>query len=220
MKRRHNNSAGFTLIEIVVAITLMSLIMMTLVMGLRLTANAWRRGEQKLEERANVLAGADAMADQVSAAAIWVVTQVGADNKPTPVVAFAGSPSELRFCTAHSWRGDRSRPRFMADYRVVKDVEGKQQLVFGEVGLMDDASVLVALQSQPTAGLRLGAPADQIQLAYYRPATPTLPGQWVGDWQPLDGAELPRAVRITWMRGKEVQQATFPVAINHVVKLR
>lgn len=222
MKQGRKNSAGFTLIEVVVAITLMSLIMLTLVMGLRLTANAWHRGEQRLDQDARMLAGTDALAQQVSAAAIRVVTDYrGLDRAPVQVVAFAGTPSELRFCTRFSWRGDRSRPQFMADYRVVLDARGQQQLVISEDGLTDDASVLAALQARPPEGGQpVGDPADKIELAYFQPATAGQPAQWVGDWQPVLDAELPGAVRVSWIRGREVQQATFPVAIHHVAKVQ
>jgi general secretion pathway protein J len=218
MKRRRNNSAGFTLMEVLVAISLMSLIMLTLVMGLRLTANAWRRGEQKLEEHARVLAGTDVVAQQISAAAIRVVTEVGTDNKPVQFVAFYGSPSELRFCTHSSWRADDSRPLFMAHYRVTTDAQGKQQLVITETGLTDDASLVTALQAQtPKTREAVGLPADRIELAYFQPASVAQPAQWVNTWKPQDGAELPRAVQVRWTRGSDTQYATFPVAINHSI---
>ncbi len=39
---RTRKNAGFTLMEVVVATTLMALVMTTLFLGLRLGANAWR----------------------------------------------------------------------------------------------------------------------------------------------------------------------------------
>lgn len=219
MMRGRNNSAGFTLMEVVVAITLMSLIMMTLVMGLRLTANAWHRGEQKVEERARVMSGSDAMSEQISSAVARIVIEAGANNTPVQVVAFAGSPYELRFCARRSWRGDRSRPQYMAEYRVVKDEQGKQQLVISERALTDDASVVKALHA-PAAddATAVGEEADRIELAYYQPEIGLQPGQWLDNWQPLDGMELPRAVQVRWTRGDKVQQATFPIAISRAVR--
>jgi prepilin-type N-terminal cleavage/methylation domain-containing protein len=216
MNRRSNNSRGFTLVEVLVAITLMSLVMVTLVLGMRLTANAWHRGEQKLDEDAQVMAGTDVLTQQISAAAVRVVTEVGANNAPVQVVAFYGSPAELRFCTRNSWRGENSRPQYMADYRVAKDAQGKQQLVISEVGLTDDASVVAALQAPaPASGEAVGSVADRIELAYFQPASAVQPAQWVSTWTPQDGAELPRAVQVRWTRGSETQSATFAVAINH-----
>jgi general secretion pathway protein J len=222
MRRARKNSAGFTLMEVVVAITLMSLIMVTLAMGLRLSANAWHRGEQKLEEHARVLAGTDVVAQQISAAAVRIVTDIrGADKIPVRVVAFSGSASELRFSTRRSWRGDRSRAQYMADYRVTNDAQGKQQFVVSEWGLTDDASVLSGLQAAaPERAEPIGDPADRIELAYFQPATATQPEQWVRRWEPQDGAELPPAVMVRWTRGNAVQQTIFPVAMNHVVKVR
>lgn len=222
MTQRRKNSNGFTLIEVVVAITLMSLLMLTLMMGLRLTANAWNRGEQKLEEHARVLAGTDVVSEQVSAAVPRVVREYrGVNRTPIDVIGFAGTPSQLRFCTRASWRGDRSRPQYMANYRVIVDANKKQQLVIGEIGLTDDNSVLAGLAlPDPNNGEPVADPADQIEFAYFQPATYVQPAQWVGEWKPMvGGPELPAAVRVTWVRGRDVQQATFPIAINRVVKL-
>jgi general secretion pathway protein J len=221
MKRSHQ-SAGFTLVEVVVAITLMSLVMLTLVMGLRIAANAWHRGEQKLDDHARVLSGTDVVAQQISAAAVRIVTDTrGVDNIPVRVVAFFGSSSELRFATRRSWRGERSRPQYMADYRVTDGAPGKQRLVVNEWGVTDDSSVLLALQVRaPENGQAIGDPADRIELAYLQPATALQAAQWVSNWQPQTDAELPQAVRVRWTRGNEVQQTIFPVAINHVVRGR
>ena len=222
MKTRQQNSAGFTLMEVLVAISLMSLVMITMVMGLRLAANAWHRGEQKLEEHARVISGEDVMGQQISGAAVRVITeQQGTDKAPVQVVAFYGAPSEARFSTRMSWRGDHSRPQYMADYRVTQDAQGKQQLVISESPLTDDASVAAALAARPQdGGEAVGEPADRIELSYLQPAAIGKPAEWVANWKPQDGSELPRAVQVRWTRGREVEQATFPVAINHVAKVR
>jgi hypothetical protein len=200
----------------------MSLIMLTLVMGLRITANAWHRGEQKLEEHARVFTGTDVVAQQISSAAVRIVVEIrGTDKTPVKVVAFYGSPSELRFTTRRSWRGERSRAEYMADYSVVRDAQGKQQLVINEMPLTDDDSVLRALRLRaPANGEAVGDPADRIELAYFEPATVEKPAGWVSNWEPKDGAELPLAVGVQWTRGNQRQQTVFPVAINHVVKVR
>ena len=221
MMQRRKNSAGFTLMEVVVAITLMSLLMLTLMLGLRLTANAWNRGEQKLEEHARLLSGTDVIAQQVSAAVVRVVTDHrGIERVPVQLVAFSGAPYQLRFCTPVSWRGDRSRPQYMANYRVIKDAAGKQQLVIGEIGLTDDDSVLAGLAlPAPKTGEPVGDPADQIEFAYFQPATTSQPAQWMSEWQTVNGGpELPPAVRVRWVRGQDVQESTFPIAIFRTVK--
>jgi general secretion pathway protein J len=222
MKRKSKKPAGFTLMEVVVAISLMSLVMVTVVEGMRLAANAWQRGEKKLDEHARLMAGHDLMSEQISGAAVRIIQELrGTDKVPTVVVAFYGTPSELRFCTRASWRGDHAWPEYMADYRVVRNAEGRQQLVITETGLTDDASVEAALQARAEeGGEAVGDTADQIEMTYLQPPTQTQPAQWVSQWKAQDGAELPRAVQVRWTRGREVQQATFPVAINHLLKVR
>ena len=223
MRTKRHNSAGFTLIEVVVAITLMTLIMTILFLGLRISANGLRRGQQKLEEHARAMAENDAIQRQVAAAAPWNgIARMGADQKPVPLVGFSGSPQEMRFVTRESWQGKHERPSYMADYRVVKSVPGQQQLVMSEVGLTDDASVIAALMTpanDKTPVEDLGAPADAIDIAYYHPATAEQPAAWVAEWQPLVEQDFPRALRVRWTRGREVQVATFVLTLNHDPRL-
>lgn len=223
MKRTRKNSAGFTLMEVVVATSLMALVMTTLFLGMRITANAWRRGEQKLDEHARALSATDVMKRQIAAAVPWTGTiPVGADQKLVPIVAFNASAQEVRFVTRASGRGDRERPRYLADYRVVKR-DGRQQLMISETGLTDDASLVAWLTASPDERAALedvGEPADSIDIAYYHPETSQQPQAWVAEWQPLVETELPRALRVRWIRGHEEQVATFLIAINREPKVR
>ncbi len=217
MARARNNSAGFTLIEVMVATSLMALLMTILFMGFRITANAWRRGETKINAHARALSGYDAIRGQLSAAVPVTVMTTGSDQKQLQLVGFSGSSTEVRFVTSQSWRGNRLRPRFMADYRVVQTDAG-QQLVISETGLTDDNSILAALTlpldpSLPAANV--DDPAQNIGFEYYAPQTMQAAATWVTQWVPQPGSELPAAVRIRWTRGKDVALATFLIPIHH-----
>jgi type II secretory pathway component PulJ len=218
-KRRQS---GFTLMEVVIAISMTSAIILILFMGLRLGANAWRRGEQRLAERARVVAGIELLERQLAAASPRVL-QIKRDEKPVSLVDFSGSPAEVRFVTGESWQSDRRRPLFLARYRVAEAPEGKRQLMISESALTDTDSMARELfrdyslrfggwvepPSEP-----VGDPADRIRLAYLLSATPQQPAQWISEWQPEQHDRLPRGVRVEWTRGAQTETVTLPVTLT------
>ncbi|HZQ93134.1 MAG TPA: prepilin-type N-terminal cleavage/methylation domain-containing protein [Terriglobales bacterium] len=222
MTRQRPRSAGFTLMEVVIAISMTSAIILILFMGLRLGANAWRRGEQRLADRARVVAGVELLARQVAAASPRVL-QIKRDEKPISIVDFSGSSTELRFVSGESWQADRSRPAFLARYRVAEAPEGKRQLFVSESALTDNDSIVRELYRD--YGLRFGGwvepasepvgdPADRIRLAYLLTATPQQPAQWIAEWDPEQHDRLPCGVRIEWTRGSQIETVTLPVTLT------
>ena len=219
MKRRSNRSSGFTLMEVVVATSLTAVVMSIMFVGLRLGANAWRRGEQKLDERAQGVAGMEMLERQMSAAQPRVLREMR-DHAPVQYVDFRGSATEVRFVTASSWQADHTRPLYMATYRVMDRKEGGQQLVISETSLTDVASISTALfrdsrvhlpNEQPQRTQEIGEPADRIELFYLQPAQLQAPAQWVSEWTPEKQKELPRGVRVQWTRQAHVETATLLV---------
>ena len=209
ISRRRTRNSGFTLIEVVIAITLMAVLMAVLFEGLRLGANAWRRGQQKLEENAAIVAGQDLLARQVAGARPRTLTEKE-DEKQVQFVSFRGSQSEARFLTAESWQSDRTRPLFVARYRVAALRQGGNQLFISERGVTDVASMQLALSANPafnpieaTTSFEqpIGSPAQAIALAYLQPATVQAPQQWVSDWIAEKHDDMPRAIRVTWTYG-------------------
>ncbi len=221
MTRVRKNS-GFTLLEVVVATSLMALLLTTLFLGLRLGANAWRKGEAKLAEHARLLAGLE-LAEREVAGAVPRTLIDARDRTPVQLIAFRGSAQEARFLTRRSWQADRTRPLFMAVLSVVRssDDDRTQRLTISEVPVADSAAMLAALSPGPFAVLpaRLARPraeaigdaADRIELQYLDPGAVEKPAQWTSEWTPEKHDALPRALRIVWTRGKEIQTTTFSV---------
>src|SRR5258706_13533173 len=103
MQRRRNNSSGYTLMEVVVATSLTAVVMSVLFMGLRIGANAMRRGEQKLSDRSRSVAGMEMLEHQVSSAVPRMLSEMR-DRVSLQFVDFRGSSTEARFVTATSWQ--------------------------------------------------------------------------------------------------------------------
>jgi prepilin-type N-terminal cleavage/methylation domain-containing protein len=222
MTRTRSNS-GFTLMEVVVATTLMALVMSTLFMGLRLAANAWRKGEAKLEEHARTLAGLELVEREVAAAVPRTIS-IRQKDQTVRLLMFRGSATEARFLARRSWQGDVAHPLFMVQLSVAKDNrdERLQRLTVSEQAPMDSAEMAAAAENNAFAPLTrnsqtkareeiVGDAADKIELAYLRPATANRAQAWVDAWDPRENDELPRAVRITFIRAGRSDTTTLLV---------
>jgi general secretion pathway protein J len=86
---------GFTLLELLVAITLLGLLMAALFGGLRLGARVWETGEARLDASARVQVVQDFLRQRLAAAVPFEVVMLAEDGRPE--LAFRGTGDELRF---------------------------------------------------------------------------------------------------------------------------
>lgn len=93
--RRGGASAGFTLLELLIAITLLGLLIAALFGGLRLGAAAWERSEERLDESARLQVVQNFLRERLAQA-----YPLSADDEAGGFrLAFAGTGDALRFVT-------------------------------------------------------------------------------------------------------------------------
>jgi general secretion pathway protein J len=92
MSASRRRSAGFTLLEVLVAITLLSLIAVLLSGGLRFGTRVWQRGEDQLQALAAIQSVHGLMRRQ-----LVQLTPVIASDDPERFVTFEGMPTYVRF---------------------------------------------------------------------------------------------------------------------------
>jgi general secretion pathway protein J len=93
MSRRPGAAGGFTLLELLVAITLLGVLMAALFGALRLGARVWETGEARLDESARLQVVQGFLRRQLGQA--MPVANLADD--PAAVLRFAGEPDRLRF---------------------------------------------------------------------------------------------------------------------------
>lgn len=95
MKRR--GARGFTLIEVVLALSIVAIMVTMLFGGLRVGLRAWQRGE----ERAAALQHSRSMTQLLEAALAGTYWYVGRtdQNNPTPILWFKGEADRVSFVT-------------------------------------------------------------------------------------------------------------------------
>lgn len=91
--RSNRRQAGFTLLELVVAITLMGLVLVVLYSGLRLGLNGWDSGEQRAEATNRLRLAQEFLRRQL----MQSLTVYAINEEQKRVVAFAGQPDRIEF---------------------------------------------------------------------------------------------------------------------------
>jgi type II secretory pathway pseudopilin PulG len=211
---------GFTILEVVMAITLMSGVLLILFTGLRLSMNALRRGNENLDAIEYRLGEADAVQSQVSAAIPASLSQTQ-DRKMVDTICFRGDSRQVRFLSRDSWAGDRAQGLWMANYRIVQGEDGKQQLEIAEAGILDSDQILNVLLEDdfaPDRSQRVGETADRIEFLYWQTGTDKIQAAWVSDWKPVDREKLPHGIQIHWQRGNQEKTATYLIPVVEEVK--
>jgi general secretion pathway protein J len=91
--RANRRQAGFTLLELIVAITLMGLVLVVLYSGLRLGLNSWDGGEQRAETTNRLRLAQEFLRRQLAQS----ITVYQINDRQEQSVVFAGRPDEIEF---------------------------------------------------------------------------------------------------------------------------
>lgn len=215
---RHNS--GFTLLELIVAVSMTAVVLLILQTGLRLTEQAWHRGNDKVAALQGRLAEGEAIQAQVSSAVPRLITTEYQQQR-MQLISFRGDAQQIRFLSNYSWEGGRGFGLWLASYRVAQQSDGTEQLLVTETGFSQQQQLVdFLLSNQPTvgSGQSFGEPASQIEFSYFSPTAPGIPSAWVPEWKCDSMKQMPRGVRIHWQRGKEEQNLLLVIPVGEEAK--
>jgi general secretion pathway protein J len=181
--RRCRSSAGFTLLELLIAITLLGLLLAALFGGLRLGARAWERSEERLDESARLQVVQNFLRERLAQAyPLTAEDQIGRLR-----LAFEGTDDALRFVTLMpAYLGTGFAELVLA----VDERSGSRDLVvqwrrFELLPQPDDEEPQVKVLLEDIEGL---------EIAYYGALARGEPVLWHEQW--LEVMALPRLIRL------------------------
>src|SRR5262245_41980166 len=185
-----NRDRGFTLIEVLVSLTLMTLTGTVVISGLRTgmeTTDRGTRAVRNLQRRQTVLGIIEA---QVRSA---LPLQYAEDaSKPQMHVAFEGTRDRFRLISNNSlWDGPNGIPRWIElDWN--SSSGSAAQLRLREFQILPPFNTPQSIPLHESDLL----PATRVEFAYLRHPRGTELPRWVDSWKPGNLGELPAAVRI------------------------
>lgn len=159
---------GVTLLELLVAISLLGMVSLGMLFGLRIAASAWHKGNTRMAAGRQVIAASDLFAEQIANARPRLV-EWGPLDRPVRFFYFEGTHDRLRFLTATSAAGRSRSGLWLVEYSFRPDDGGRMKLVYNEWPFREDADAAQTVQDiamDPTRNrmaVRFIAPASTAQ---------------------------------------------------------
>jgi general secretion pathway protein J len=200
-RRPAPHTRGFTLVEMMIAVTLVAAIITGLLMAMRTGLTAYEKVNQRLEDNRRVM-GLDQALHRQFGGMMPVTGDCGAGGPK--VAAFNGDAASVRFVSSFSLaEGARGYPR-VVEYVAASDPHGGVRLMMNERLYSGPSSVAPQCANNIFPPVQVTPQSVEMagKLAYcrfgYRVPVPDSPmgAEWLALWTRPD---LPRAVRVEMM---------------------
>ena len=188
MERR---TGGFTLLEVMISLTITAVIVVMLFGALRVGVRAWEKGEEDLDVRLRNRVVLDMIKRQLAS----VMIREQKEEEKNSFLFIKGSDSSLRFVSHVPLMPANEFGVVFVRYNVVEGAEGKRLDVFEKnlvfmdreadpekIGLEDSLPFLNGISSVAFSYLRRGEDGDE---------------EWQDKWDPEEDEGLPAAFKVT-----------------------
>jgi competence protein ComGC len=217
-----NRATGFTLLEMVIAFTILALLITALFMSFRLAVNAYRKGEERMEEDAQKRALEDLIKRQVGSIyplrpALSMANLERQQMDPAQAMIFAqtplffGAPDSMTFITvaplALIEHPGLTVVRYGLAFDPRRNIHYLGEMETRYVGLDSFNSMIGIPEGVP---LSLIEPVEQVRFEYYGYDAQSQTYSWFESWNAEEMRASPSAVRIY------ADQKTITVAISAV----
>jgi len=213
---RPHLSGGFTLIEMLLAITIFSLVIGVIFSSFRLGASSWEKGERDLELYQKIRAVTELMYREIRSCFPYTLTP-GELDKHVKFYAFFGEPHTLKFVSSTNLYSALHGLSYLEFW--VKDGSG---LMAGEDLALGEDLAERSLRDKDRSIL-VDANVKQIQFRYFDQKTKDEKGEWVQSWNPRTKVDrelrLPAAVEVSIIfdmgNGREFsQELVIPIGLD------
>jgi general secretion pathway protein J len=179
---------GFTLLEMLIGLTLIGFILVLLFAAFGMASRSWDATESKLDRTSRALAARQFLRQTLANTRARYFAQPGKKQ-----IAFVGAPDGMRFVSQLPTQFEGGGPKMMS--LTVGGDQDRQDLVFRQAFLrpdVQDFSMLDAVADEQARVLMAGVKG--IVFEYFGAQKPNEPAAWHTDWQAAD--QLPRLVRL------------------------
>ncbi len=204
------SSTGFTLIEVVITLTILGFICLIIFGAFRLGLSAWERGESTKEEYQKVRIVCQLITQQVKSAVPYKIKPQTAEGD---YLAFEGNARSLRFVSALSIRGKQPAGFVDAKYEFKEGgPEGGRLILYEQKALNKD---FFAEEPKEESAVSLLEGISDVRFEYYREEDPLNNQQeeWLEEWKAKDENRLPKALKMTIIRKNQKGKEEPPMTV-------
>ena len=186
--------AGFTLLEVMVTLTILGFIILMISGTFRLGLSAWERGESVKEEFQKVRIISQLISQQVKSIVPYKIKTKKAEGD---YLAFEGKAHSLKFVTALSIKSKQPEGLTFTIYEFKEG--GKEE---GRIILYERKALNRDFFEDPVSeesGVPIMEGVSSARFEYYREQdlTKNRTEEWVEEWNTKEEKELPKALRMT-----------------------
>jgi general secretion pathway protein J len=195
--QRKPGAEGFTLVEMLVAVTLIAMMAVALWGALRISVRSWQRGTASIDANQQRRATLDLMQKQVaSISAIILPSDPQSGIGPQPM--FIGSETSVQFISLCALRFQANPGLTLVSYDVAAGSGGDYSLVERETrylgGSLDQST---GLDEPDVPSMPIFENLTSLTIEYFDPGDSQNEPQWFKEWDAADVGYLPTAIRMT-----------------------
>ncbi len=197
MNGTRERERGFTLIEMLIAVTLVAMMAVALWSALRISVTSWQRGAESVDanQRQRTVVG---LVRKQMASLYGLIAPVDPQAGGNLYPMFSGTETSVQFISLASLRFLDSPGLTLVSYDVVQDRQGNYSLVEREeqyLGLELAAGTMPGRAEE--RAVRVFENLVSFMFEYYDPGTADTPSRWVREWDAKDSGRLPAAISMT-----------------------
>lgn len=187
-------TTGFTLLEVIVTLTIVGFILLIIFGAFRLGLSSWERGESTRRECQKVRAVTQMISRQIKSIVPYKVKATKAEGD---YLAFEGKATSLRFVSAFPIKGKQPEGFVYGIYEFKEEGNEGGRLILYEQRVLNKDLFEEPLKEESGATLIEGI--SKVRFEYYREGDPekNRTEEWVGEWNAKEEKELPKALRMT-----------------------
>ena len=210
---------GFTLLEVIVTMTILGIILLIISGAFRLGLSAWDRGEQTREEYQRQRTATQLITRQIKSMVPYKIKTQKAEGD---YLAFEGKTTSLKFVSTLSLKAARPNGFVFAVYEYKEGGPEGGRLVAYEKRVVNKDFFEEGPKEEE--GVTVLEGLSDVQFEYFREEDKekTRTEAWLNDWNAKEEKELPTALRmkITFKNGKSEQEETSFTLLSSIAARR
>ena len=184
-------NGGFTLLEVLIAVTLMALMAVGLWGAFRIGLHSWSQGTEFIDANQRHRNMLDLVQKQM--ASIYpLYTQPDLQNGHAKFPIFSGAEMNVSFVSLNSLQFHESPGLTLVSYEVSSDSNGRSELVEKETRYTGQP--LDDIADNLSKGVSIFQNLSSCTIEYFDPGDNDHPAQWVREWEGEDKLKLPVAI--------------------------
>lgn len=203
--------SGFTLLELLVAFTILGLLLVVIAGALRLATTSWEKGEDLAEQYQRGRAALSLLSQQLKSVYPY---KVKAKQAEPDYLAFQGTTDALQFVSSFSLRSKRPEGLVFVSYKIEEGASGKLLKVY-ERRVLNKDFMEETPKDEDFMPLLEGLSGGRFE--YYKDAEDEDgSGEWVDAWDGKEETELPRRVKVNlqWKEKKDDSEVVLPALVS------